>query len=922
MNYTKPQETAIKTTDQNLQIIACAGSGKTAVVAERIVNVLATKAAEGITPENVVAFTFTEKAAGELRDRITKLYRARFGHIEGLGGMYIGTIHGFCLDLLQRYLPDYLKCDVLDEVQQQLFIDRHYRKCGMASLETRSGPLKRWIESWLYIRMLGVLRESSIDAKKLKKHPARAALETYQDLLDEHRYLDYDEILVRAVSELIGQKQVRKQLADRVKYLTVDEYQDVNPIQEMLVSELHKLGANVCVVGDDDQNIYQWRGSDVETIRTFAKRYPKVVTVPLVKNFRSTKAVVDIAHKAIVKNKRRLPKAMNSSEKRPFDRGDLLCLEFDDPEEEATWIAEKIRRMVGTPYAESKEGSKRGLSWSDFAVLLRTVRRSASPIVEALRAENIPNIVTGMTGLFDTTEAQAAASIFDFMVGEIDEEDLRSLWREANVGLSDADLKRGAAFLTEMREFKTGKRFSAYNLQRCYLSFLETVGLTEERVPGGRGEVVFYNLGKFSQVISDFEEIHFKSKPQDKYASFVGFLHHQAPSYYPEGGQDVAYAVPDAVRIMTVHQAKGTEFPVVFLPCLQKNRFPSKKQANRVWSLIPREAVKNADRYDGDIEDERRLLYVALTRSEKYLFCSWAPKPDNQLYRKPSPFFEELSEREQFLTKEPKPKQVTKLPQEPRRPLVNVEISFSELKYFFECPYQFKLRFLYGFNPSLDEALGYGRSLHNALAEVHREALKGTILTDANVLDLLERHLYLRYAYPELEESLRASAHESLERYLREHRDQLSRLEHVEEDIQLSLENGIMVHGRIDLIRRTDTGETAIVDFKSKERVQADDVSTAQLYVYALGYAQRFGKSADLIEVHNLDKGGSKREQIDSGMLGEILQAVTDAGEKLRTNTLQRIETHQTICDACDVLGICLGKAARNAVPAKGSRVR
>ena len=209
--------------------------GKTHVVAQRIVRILVAKGTDGVKPENVVAFTFTDKAAAELRDRITRLYREEFGNIEGLAGMYVGTIHGFCLDLLQRYVADYLKYDVLDEVQQRLLVDRNYQKSGMGSLSYGDRPLKRWVESSLYIRMLGVLRESDIDPKRMKHHPARAALETYQSLLDDHRYLDYDEIQVQAVTTLLGEPTVRDQLAARVKYLMVDEYQDVNPIQEALI---------------------------------------------------------------------------------------------------------------------------------------------------------------------------------------------------------------------------------------------------------------------------------------------------------------------------------------------------------------------------------------------------------------------------------------------------------------------------------------------------------------------------------------------------------------------------------------------------------------------------------------------------------------------------------------------------------------
>lgn len=904
MDYTEAQRQAIGTLDGNLQIIACAGSGKTRVVAARVVSILLEKGSEGITPENVVAFTFTEKAAAELKDRITRMYQEAFGHVEGLAGMYVGTIHGFCLDLLQRYVDEYLKYDILDEIKQRLLVDRNYVKSGMKGL-----GLKRWVESKLYLTILGLVRETDADAGLLQNHPVRAALEQYQDLLDGHRYLDYDEMLVQAVRVLITVPQVREQVRQRVKYLTVDEYQDVNPIQEALIRELHDLGANLCVVGDDDQNVYEWRGSDVRHIVDFANRYPGVTQVPLELNFRSTPAVVDVARRVVEPNQQRLPKVMRSHGTRPFERGDLLCQAFIDPTAEAAWVAQKVTAMRGMPYQEA-DGTTRGLSWSDCAILLRSVRGSAAPFVQALRAAGVPHIVAGMTGLFDTPEVQAAVAIFQFMTREIDEVQVKQVWQAAAVGLTDADLERGLTLLREGRTFEKGKRFSVYNLQRTFLGFLEEVRLREERVPGGRGEVVYYNLGKFSQVISDFEEIHFKSDPQQKYEGFVGFLRHQAPSYYPEGGQDVAYATPDAVRIMTVHQAKGMEYPVVFLPCLQRNRFPAKKQFNRVWSHVPRAAIKNADRYDTDIEDERRLFYVALTRSEKYLFCSWAPDPGNQLYRRPSEFWDELTHRQQFLTKEPPATTVAKLAPVPRRPLVNVELSFSELKYFFECPYSFKLRFLYGFNPPLVEKLGYGRSLHNTLAEIHRRALAGDEVDEGDVPELVDRHLQVRYAFPTLEADLRTSAEKAIETYVREHKDELSRLEHAEETVELTLPDGIVVNGRIDLIKRTDTGEVVVVDFKSVERAQVEEVTRAQLHVYALGYEERFGRPADLIEVHNLDQGGSLREVVNPALTDETVAEIRRAGNRLRENRLDRLGVWCETCSRCDMAGVCRTKPA------------
>ncbi len=905
MNFTRSQHDAIHCVDHNLQIIACAGSGKTSVVTERILEILRQRRPHGLTPDNIVAFTFTDKAAAELKDRITKLYRDEYGNLEGLAGMYVGTIHGFCLDLLERYAPQYLKYNVLDEVKQRLFIDRYYDQCGMKSL-----GLRRWLESNTYISTLSMLRNAEVVNDQVPP-PVRAALERYQNLLDRHAYLDYDEQLLRAVVELLSNPALRHQVAERVRYVTVDEYQDINPIQEYLISQLHALGANLCVVGDDDQNIYQFRGSDVAYIVGFADRYPDVVPVTLDTNFRSTDAIVDVARRAVELNTHRLPKAMTAGGRQTFERGDLLALTFATPAEEAATIADKILAMRGLPYHE--ENGPRGLAWSDFAILLRSVKGNAAPIVAALRDRDIPFIITGLSGLFDTLEAQAASAIYRYLTREIDAPTLLAAWRDADLGLTPADLDRGLALLDDRRQIGPGHRYKVYNLQRVFLDFLEAVQLRDDRVPAGRGEIVFYNLGKFSQVLSDYETIHFKTPPADKYAQFVKFLHYQAPDYYPEGGQDRAYAVPDAVRIMTVHGAKGLQFPVVFLPALLRNRFPSAKQHNRVWNILPKAAIRDAARYDSSDEDERRLFYVAVTRSEKYLFASYAPIDGvNNRYRQPSAYFTELTNRAQVLTRDPGLPTTDRLPPQPRSPLVNVELSFSELKYLFECPYQFKLRFLYGFNAPLDEALGYGRSLHNALADLHRRALAGDKLTRADVPSLLDTHLHLPYAYDDLTDSLRNAGERALDRYLRDHSDDLDRLRHVEEDIQLTLPNGIVVNGRIDLIKRTDRHETAVVDFKSTRRAQAEDVTRLQLHVYAVGYQQRFGDNPDLIEVHNLDQGGSVRELVDNTLLQPTLAAITHAGEQLRTNTLPRLPHWCPTCAACDYAAICRGRPAES----------
>ncbi len=934
-NYTRAQLAAIQEVKRNLQIIACAGSGKTQVISARVVEILKRGRDRGIKPENIVAFTFTDKAAAELKDRIATLVRAEFGDLPGMAEMYVGTIHGFCLELLQTYLFEYLKYSVLTEVQARLLVSRNSKKSGLADVEIISGPssgskLSRRSprDVSVFIESLNVIREDNPDLAKI---PAglREALDKYTNLQDAHRYLDYSRIMVEAVTALHDDSDDRvalqRRIADRVKYLIVDEYQDVNPLQEALICRLHELGSNVCVVGDDDQTIYQWRGSEIRNILEFASRYPKVQSTTLAENFRSSPGVVDTGRRiAELNNPKRLPKAMVAGSPRTYERGDLLALTFGSPEAEARWIAGKILELRGVPFADEPGQPARGLSWSDCAILLRTVRKCGQPIAQALDDAGIPYIITGLSDLFQSAEVQASAVLFSYICDQASEADVRRAWETANLGLTSEDLTRGIAILDKAKSWESGERWSSYNIQRTFLDFLEAVSLREERIPptktgAPRGELVFYNLGKFSQAISDFEQIYFQTAPQEKYTSFLSWLQREAPEHYEEGGDDAGFAQPDAVQIMTVHQAKGMEWPVAFVPALQKNRFPSTAggRGRTKWHVLPRSAVPDAARYDSSVPDERRLFYVALTRSKKYLYCSFAPTPGNQLFQQPSILFQEFAQSPRVLTADPGRLPGPKVEPKPKRETPNVVLSFSQLKYFFECPYSFKLRFLYGFNPPLHEALGFGKSLHDALAEVHKRALSGDFVSLEDTESLIDNHLHVPFAYPALKEQLRASAIASLRRYLTDHGSTLAQTRHSEQQVEIQVAPGITVNGRIDLIKRLDTNEVAIVDFKSTERAQAEDVTRTQLHTYAIGYQQLTGENADLVEVLNLDKAGRNvRELVDSRMLSETEEAIRQAGNGLRENRLPRHSSWCTTCAACDLAGICRSRESTAAARA------
>lgn len=910
ISYTAPQQKAINHITGNLQIIACAGSGKTQVLAQRIVNVLAKK--KSIAPKNIVAFTFTEKAAGELKDRVYRLCEDQLGDVLGLADMYVGTIHGFCLDLLQTYLFKYLKYSVISEVQQRLLIDRNSKKSGLTDLQTHEGkPLRRWQDSKLYQTILTILREAEIDNNLLSaSHPTRLALIKYTVLLHEHRYLDYSMILTEAVDALANDSNLRSKIADRVKYLIVDEYQDVNPLQECLIKLLHDLGANLCVVGDDDQTIYQWNGSDIQNIVTFSKRYPCVMQIALDDNFRSSSGVVETAERMVQRNTGRLQKKMRSAGSQVFANGDLLALNFVDPTAEAFWIAEKIQSMVGTPFLEKKM-AQRGLSWSDCAILLRSVSKTGDIIVEALRQANIPFVVKGMKGLFDTNEVKACVATFAYLSDVLLKVDVKAAWLAANLGVSSTEVDAALNWLDqEKAEWPNRWKKTDYSLQKTYMGLLEQLNVRESRVPAGgcghvpRAEIVLYNLGMFSQLIADYETINFKSDWSSLYSGFNGFLKYQAADYYPEGWEATGYQTPDAVQIMTVHQAKGMEFPIVFVPCLQKNRFPSSVHGGRQWHhVIPEAAVKNAIRFKGTEEDERRLFYVALTRSKKYLYCTWAPG-DGPRKKNPSPFFREViaAGRSYVLTRDPCVV-VTKITQTPANAEQEILLTFSELRYFFDCPYQFKLRFLYGFTAPLHEEQGYGKSLHDALAEIHRSALDKAYLAKSDVDNLIDNHFHIPYASPASYDNMKRKAKETLKRYFEDNGDALDKIEHSECPIEVKLADHIVVVGRVDLIRRTDTGQISIIDFKSVQRAQAEEITRVQLDIYAMGYKFLKGRNPDLVEIYNLDEGaaGCKREVVDDVLLNKTAQLVHAAGLNIRANCFRKVSA----CKGCDMEGVC-----------------
>lgn len=945
MGYTLSQQEAIKAIDQNLQIIACAGSGKTQVISQRIVEILKAGRVDGTRPEHIVAFTFTKKAAEELKARIDRLCLEELGSDQGLAEMYVGTIHGYCLQLLQQSPSyEYLKCRVLTDVQQLLMLYRSPKSTGVNQIpwpKPKKGNKSKdkaveeveaversneWEKAKLYQKLVSILDESDIEAEKVPRE-VREAIGKYRAYLnkDHKKYLDFTGLLRLAVEEIEARPQLQQKIKDTVRYLIVDEYQDVSPMQERLIEKITELGANLCVVGDDDQTIYQWRGSDVRNILGFQKRYKNVKSVKLEENFRSSDRVVQLALSVAQGNKDRLPKQMKSMGTQSSEPGDLLALEFSDREQEAAWIASKIQSMLGTSYqklASDSSNSERGLAWSDFVILVRAWSDTA-PIAEALRKLEIPFVSGGENVLFDAPEAEAMRMAYCYLSASLrgskfktTSSELRQALLRGFPAIGNQQIDRGIEYLDEIRAKLAASREETRDqslfLQQVYFDLIAALCLCEENVGNSErsAEAIFYNLGKFSQLITDYEQIGYKTQHARCYERFAEFLVNHASDFYDEESSETAQVSVNAVQITTIHQAKGMQWPVVFIPCLRKNHFPMQRRGSKVIFDLIQDFVPRPERYRGSVEDERRLFYVALTRAEKYLFCTWGPIVGNRNQQRASDFFTEVASSDLVL-KQDRAIDKKKAMELPRSTEYALPLTFSELRYYLECPYSYKLRFIYGFNAPMRREMGLGKSIHDALCEVHGRALGGEIPKQTEARELAQKHLHLPFinldikADQEIKQNMLLTAEKIIERYLNTYSQRLEDLQHAEKIIELKLEDGTHISGRIDLIRKVESGELAIVEFKTSENTQPRDLTRFQLCLYVAGYQAVAGASVDLIETHHLQNGSVERESISQQTVEQTSKEVCRIAKNILNNDLPKQPSWHELCDSCDFTALC-----------------
>ena len=813
----KDQENAVVSEKQYLRIIASAGAGKTETITRRIIYLIA----KGVESKSIVAFTFTEKAAQEMKERVYRRLEEILGEekTKNIGDMYIGTIHGFCFQILQDNFG-FGNYDVLDENQEMAFVMRHGWGLGLHTGKNYSSNCQA------FIRSVNVVLDELLDHTLLEEQAPEFSkhLKTYTERLYRHKLLTFGMMIYIAVQNLAKEPNV----ISNISHLVVDEYQDINKTQERLIWQISN-NANCYIVGDPRQCIYEWRGSAPECFNQFADHFD-CETISITENRRSVKQIVNVGN-SVAQNfdSDMLKHPMNQTRK---DNGKAIYVSHEDAEEEAKWIAIQIRKLVDLSIC----------TYSDIAILLRSVSTSGPKIADELKKSDIPYLVGGRIGLFQRPEAQAMGMIFAWCA---DMHWQPNQW--ARESISGDQLIETALELwpydtsfEAIEDFKADITSGRFNcLTEAYQDLLITLRYINLNPDESNDAVIIANLGRFNTLLTDFETEQRRGGEKLKWEidlrNLVWFMNTYALGAYEEQPSDDLRGV-DAIQLYTVHQAKGLEWPIVFVPALTSRRFPSSMMGKSNDWLVPRDLFE-VNRYEGDMESERKLFYVATTRARDSLILSRFKRIKISI--KESPFIKEASIPESTPSIDPVVHEIQKKQDNEEEILT---YSPAEIIEFNRCAHFYRMRELWGYKPIINEMLGYGRSIHHIIRMVTEGVAEGKNPGDY-LEEIIEDEFHLPYANPGKLEGIRRSAKSAIFNYIKNHIDEIKSTKEVESRLEFKLSKRVTISGRIDAI--FDIDETLEVrDYKTADDPRTELETALQLRLYSLGLNE-LGQSVD-----------------------------------------------------------------------------
>lgn len=625
------QKKAVMQTEGPVLILAGAGSGKTGALTVRIAHLLEM----GIKPWNILAITFTNKAAKEMRERVEKLVG------EGARDMWISTFHSTCVRILRREIQhlDYDNSfSIYDGDDQEKILREAFKRLNMSTTD-KTFSVKGALASISHLKEEMTSWETysqQVDKDDLRAVRLARVYETYQKMLKENNALDFDDLIYKTVLLFRQFPEVLEKYQERFRYIMVDEYQDTNTSQYELVAMLAAKYQNLCVVGDDDQSIYGWRGANIRNILDFEKDFPETTVIKLEQNYRSTKKILEAANAVIHHNQTRKDKTLWTEN----DSGSILHIfKAENEYDECRFVAEKIQEL-------EKKGRKR----SEMAVLYRTNAQSRA-VEDMMVRKGIPYRLFGGVRFYERKEIRDILSYLKVLANPNDTIALRRIINVPKRGIGETSLDKLAAFaqeqgislygalsrLDEITTLKTrAAKFrdfyelfehlrvdaGAFSVAELLDAVIKRTGYLQILMAEGREEALsrIQNLDEFVNKAAEYDQ----NNPEGDLAGFLEEVALVADIDSYEESEE-------AVALMTLHSAKGLEFPFVFIIGMEEGIFPGYR----------------AVMYGGEkeIEEERRLCYVGITRAKEELFLTHAKNRMQHgitQYNPPSRFLKEI----------------------------------------------------------------------------------------------------------------------------------------------------------------------------------------------------------------------------------------------------------------------------------------
>ncbi len=883
------QKAAVEFGTGPLLIVAGAGTGKTTVITQRIQHLIAK---EKVVPDEILALTFTEKAAKEMEERTDKMMP--YGYTQ----MWISTFHSFCDILLRQEAlniglnPGY---KLVGDGESVMLFRKHLFEMNLNYYRPLGNPVK-FIEAML--QHFSRLKDEDITPEEYVKYAKNIkgatqangealtkeqvlelsrAYQQFEEIKIKEGVMDFGDLIANTLRLFRKRENILKKYQDKFKFILVDEFQDTNYAQNELAIMLSGKKKNITVVADDDQAIYRWRGAALSNILQFRDNFPGAKIISLTKNYRSTQTILDAAYTLIQNNNpNRLEITENISKKLTSERnvkGKPIEVVFENRlDEEAEQIALKITELV-------KSGK---YTYRDIAILVRA-NNHAHPISQYLQRQKIPYQFLGPGQLFHQDEIKDLIAYLKVLA---DLTDSISLFRVLSMNYFDIN-QRDLNYLLSLSKKKNLTLFETLNhLDDSYISDLsrtkirsihETILRHIERVKvDSAGQILYYFLTD-TGMYQDF--LKFKTQQEEKVALNIAKFFDRLKSFEISAENSNVYAVVDwidlmtqlgespivseidfrdmnAVNILTIHSSKGLEFPIVFLVNLVNDRFPGRERKEKI--PIPSQLLKTKSSVslkksekvtiipeDFHLQEERRLFYVAMTRARDILFMTGAKfYGEGRREKKLSPFvFEALPDFTLKETTEIKERQLTLLDvaeqfkriekkNEDREVYKVKTISYSALQAFDICPLHYKARYILGIPTVPSSAQSFGITLHKTLSEFYKFLLKKENVTQKMLLEILTKEWISEgYQSKGHEKEAKNRAEQILINYFKETFDKRINTKEIEMQFSFHLGDNLRIMGTMDRVDELPDGTIEIIDYKTG----AINSSTKTSYRFQLG---------------------------------------------------------------------------------------